>query len=205
MIVMREERMTKWVTDNLPLFQDTLPVWAALTGALIGAAMAFGLREWADRRQRKKELIGLLRLLDVETYINHNVMRGFQVSHELRANRKYSLLVNAWDDTRIQLARLLKSTEQFADITFYYERVRAIEERRQQDIQERVRLSSSIFEQDRTLAESNVGAIGKDELDVLLDLSETVRGHIRKHVPDSTRGTGTLPGKNEKPPHTSGS
>src|SRR5215207_3733034 len=106
--------------------------WVALIDALIGATVGYVTREIEEYRRRRRERRGLLRLLETETTYNANLLDDYETNPAQIADRyRRSLSTRAWDkaSTRIastRLAQLLKDDTLLADLSEYYEEIRAI-------------------------------------------------------------------------------
>lgn len=155
----------------------TIVVGTILSLLVLGAVMVYLLGEWGDRRQRKRELKGLLRILDIEIAANERLIRIFDERPAwISRAPDHSLQSRVWEDARVRLAYLLKSHEQFDDIAQYYGNIQAVEEYRLLDTGAE---SSEEHNQQRV----------NQQLHLLLELSDVAREHIRKHVPDAPVGT----------------
>ncbi len=152
-------------------------VGALLSLAVFVAVIVYLLGEWGDRRQRKKELKGLLKILDIEIAGNKRQLLIFD-EYPVWITRApdHSLQTRAWEDIRARLADLLRNDEQFSDIAKYYGNIQAIDRYRLGDIGTE---TSEEHRQQRV----------KEQLRLLLELSDIATGHIRKHVPDAFIGT----------------
>jgi hypothetical protein len=165
--------MTEWLTEATRWLSSSVGV--AVVGALLGlgvfiAVVAYLLSEWGERRQRKTELKGLLRILEIEIAGNKRQVHIFDEHPawitQAPAN---SLQTKAWEDTRARLAHLLKNEKQFDDIARYYWNVQEVKR----------------YLLDNTSAETSEEHRHKHltpQLRLLLDLSDIARGHIRKHI-----------------------
>jgi hypothetical protein len=174
----RLSNAVEWLSSGM---QDpavgTIIVGTVLSVAVLSAVLVYLLGEWGDRRQRKRELKGLLRILDMEIAGNERLLRIFD-EHPTWISRApdQSLQTRAWEDTRVELAHLLKNDEQFNDIADYYENIQAVE---------RYRLIDTGAETSEEHRQHSV----KRQLHLLLEMSDVAKGHIRKHVPDTLVGT----------------
>ncbi len=149
------------------------PIFAALLGALVGALSAQGLREFFDRKQRQKELSGILRLLDLESYAHRQQLDHYQSTPSWITDAPaYTLRFTAWDKSNTRLAQLLRDDTEFADIAKYYENMRGIDEFRRAS-------------EDKTWRQERITRL----LPTLFELHELTRKHIRKHVQNATTGT----------------
>lgn len=173
--------MVEWLYDAVEWLSSgaedpvvgTIIVGAILSLVVLGAVVIYLLSEWSDRRQRKRELKGLLRILDAEIAGNERLLQIFD-EHPVWVARApdYSLQTRAWEDVRVRLAQLLRSSKQFDDIANYYENIQAVE---------RYRLVGTDAETSEEYGYQSV----KRQLRLLLELSDIARGHIREHVPDT--------------------
>ncbi len=152
----------------------TIVVGTGLSLLVLGAVIVYLLGEWGDRRQRKRELKGLLRILDIEIAANERLIRLFD-ERPAWINRApdHSLQSRVWEDARVRLAYLLKNHKQFDDIARYYGNIQAVEEYRLLD----------------TGGEEHNQQRVNQQLRLLLELSDVAREHIRQHVPDASVGT----------------
>src|SRR5919199_938374 len=152
-------------------------VGALLSLAVFAAVLVYLLGEWGDRRQRKRELKGLLKILDIEIAGNKRQLLIFD-EYPVWITRApdHSLQTRAWEDIRARLADLLRNDEQFSDIAKYYGNIQAID---------RYRLGDTGAETSEKHRQQRV----KEQLRLLLELSDIATGHIRKHVPDAFIGT----------------
>lgn len=150
------------------------PVIAALLGALLGAVATQTLREFLDYRQRKNELKGLLRLLDIETQRNRRQLEAFRDTPDWITNAPTKgIRFTEWDASKSRIAILLNDDTKFADIAKYYENMREVN-----DFRTSARGSSS-----------RVKERVKKQLSILFELQDLVSKHIRSHVADSVKGT----------------
>ena len=121
--------MPEWVTAFWQwLINLEMPTgWAALTGALIGATAGYATREFEEHRRRRRERRGLLKMLEIETGYNEDLLNVYQ-EHPAQIAEQYrpALSTRAWDKTSIRLAQLLKDDKLLADLSEYYEEIRAI-------------------------------------------------------------------------------
>lgn len=153
----------------------TIVVGTILSLVVLGALFIYLLGEWGDRRQRKRELKGLLRILDIEIAANERLLRIFD-EHPAWITRApdHSLKSRAWEDARVRLAHLLKNRKQFDEIARYYGTIQAVEGYRL--------LNASAAAPDEEYRQQRV----KQQLRLMLELSDAAREHIRKHVPEAT-------------------
>lgn len=155
----------------------TIVVGTLLSLLVLGAVVVYLLGEWGERRQRKRELEGLLRILDVEIAANERLLQIFE-DHPAWITQApdHSLQSRAWEDARVRLAHLLKNRRQFADIARYYGNIQAVEDYR-------------LLDTGTEVSEEHRQRRVKQQLRILLELSDVAKGHIRKHVPDTLVGT----------------
>lgn len=127
------------------------------------------IREWLDWKQRKRELQGLLRLLDGEIRNHGRQLEAYRDTPWWITNApEKATRFEAWDASKIRLAQLLKDDTQFADINKCYENLRVIDEFRRND----------------TLTpEWRIERVTV-KLDELLEIQEIAIGHIRAHIPE---------------------
>jgi len=169
--------MNEWLTEAVEWLSSGVGV--AFLGALLAlgvfvAVLAYLLGEWGERRQRKRELKGLLKILDIEIAGNRRQLRIFEEHPTWIAEApEHSLQTKAWEDARVRLAHLLKNRKQFDDIARYYGTIQAVEEYRL--------LDTSAVGSDEEHTQQRV----KHQLRLMLELSDAARGHIRKHVPNA--------------------
>lgn len=143
------------------------PVLAALIGALIGSVSTQGIRELLDWRQRKRELRGLLRLIDGEIHSNGRQLEAYRDTPSWITDApETTMRFEAWDASKVRLAQLLKDDTQFADINKCYENLRVIDEFRRSNT---------------TDPAWRIERITK-KLDELLEIQEIASNHIRAHV-----------------------
>ncbi len=124
-----------------------------------------------ERRQRKTELKGLLRILEIEIAGNKRQLHIFD-EHPAWITQApgNSLQTKAWEDARARLAHLLRNEKQFDDIARYYWNVQEVK---------RYLLDNTGAETSEEHRQKHV----TPQLRLLLDLSDVARGHIRKHIP----------------------
>jgi hypothetical protein len=170
--------VAEWLSSALkdPVV-GTIVVGTLLSLLVLGAVIVYLLGEWGDRRQRKRELRGLLRILDIEIAANERLIRLFD-EHPAWISRapEHSLQSRAWEDARVRLTYLLKNRKQFDDIAEYYGNIQAAEEYRLLD-------TGAGASEERNQQRIN------QQLRLLLELSDVAREHIRQHVPDAPVGT----------------
>lgn len=165
--------MNEWLTEAAEWLSSGVGI--AILGTLLAlgvlaAVIAYLLGEWGERKQRKMELKGLLRILDIEIAGNKRQLRIFEEYPTWIAEASdHSLQTKAWEDARARLAHLLNNDKQFDAIARYYWSIQEIE---------RYRLGSTGTE----TSEENRQTYVTSQLRLLLELSDTARGHIRKYV-----------------------
>ena len=161
--------------------------WLVILGVLLSfASIVFLVGEWEDRRQRKRALKGLLRILDVEMAGNECLLRIFDEHPECitRASVR-SLQTKAWEEGKIALTLLLKKDKHFDNIASYYEEIQAIERDRENKVQPSEEehfqsLETRPREDAENFEEHEHERVAK-QVRLLLEMSDTVRGHTRKH------------------------
>lgn len=175
--------MGEWPSDAIEWLSSapedpvvgTIVVGTVLSLMVLGAVVVYLLGEWGERRQRKRELKGLLRILDTEIVTNERLLRIFDEHPDwLTRAPEHSLQSRTWEDVRVRLAYLLKDRKQFDDMARYYANIQAMEGYRLLDT--------------GTLDEEHGKRRAKRQLSFLLELSAVARGHIRKHLPDTLLG-----------------
>ncbi len=155
----------------------TIIVGTVLSLLVLGAVIVYLVGEWGDRRQRRRELKGLLRILDIEIAANERLVRIFDERPAwISRAPDHALQSRVWEDTRVRLAYLLKNHKQFDGIARYYGNIQAVEEYRLLDTGAE---ASEEHNQQRV----------NQQLRLLLELSDVAREHIRQHVPDAPVGT----------------
>ena len=121
----------------------TLAVVSAIgslgVGAFIGAVASHLLRERADRKQSERERVGLLRLINLDIILNENLRLdvedklGSDTDYLSKAavndlskaavnavkNARANFRTDAWEDSRVRLAKLLPA-EDFKRLSEYY-------------------------------------------------------------------------------------
>ncbi len=165
--------MGEWLSSGA----GVILVGALLSLAVFSAVVIYLFGEWGDRRQRKRELKGLLKILDIEIAGNKRQLLIFD-EYPVWITRapSHSLQTRAWEDIRARLADLMKNDDQFNDIAKYYANIQAID---------RYRLGDTATETSEEYRQQRV----KEQLRLLLELSDIARKHIRKYVPDTFIGT----------------
>ena len=140
-----------------------------LIGALVGASVSFGLREYFDWRRRVRERRGLLTLLDLETDQNERQLISFKGDPAwITRAPANSFNSKFWEESRARLSQLLKK-EEFADLLKYYEAIRVIDGARKD-----AKMQSTIIK----------------GLPQLLEQSDKAIAVIRRYVPkDALKGT----------------
>lgn len=140
---------------------------------ILGALVAYYLRARSDRIQHKKELKGLLRLLDVELEGNDDELKRLEDQPDwiTWASTFSALSTKAWEDVRVRLSQLLEDEKQFVDIARYYDTVHLVSETRSDTTQDEDYRQDLVY---RTLP-------------VLQEQSDLVTKHIRDYLPNETR------------------
>ena len=168
---------------------DILGAWVVVLSVLLSvAAIAFLLLgEWEDRRQRKRELKGLLRILDMEIAGNEHLLRIFDEHPGCFSGAPDPpLQTKAWEEVKIALVLLSKKDEQFDDIASYYENIQAVERERKKEIRSPEEetfggLEETGAQEDAENCEKHEHQRVAKQVRFLLEVSEIARGHIRKH------------------------
>jgi hypothetical protein len=137
--------------------------------AVTGAVVVYLLGEWRDRRQRGRELKGLLRILDMEIAGNECFLRLLD-EHPAWVTQApaHSLQSKAWEDIRMNLAHLLENYECFEAIANYYENLQEVE---------RYHLPVAGLGSSGEVGQQRL----RQQLRLLLESSDKTRGGIRKH------------------------
>ena len=166
--------MTEWLAEATRWLSSSIGV--AVVGALLGlgvfiAVVAYLLTEWGERKQRKRELKGLLRIVEIEIAGNKRQLHIFDEHPAWVTQAPDNFLqTKAWEDARARLAHLLRNEKQFDDIARYYWNVQEVK---------RYLLDNTGAETSEEHRQKHV----TPQLRLLLDLSDVARGHIRKHIP----------------------
>lgn len=156
-------------------------IGAGLLGVLL-TQIAVGMRE---RKARRLERNGLLRILYTELSANQSILRMADVffhanmSEERRSRIAKETLrdrpahTEAWEDTRVKLAQHLPSWE-FATLSGYYGNIVRLPEAAEKDLNP---------SEHRWI---NVEGVGPELVSLLYDRGQRVEEIIRTHVPDVT-------------------
>ena len=174
--------VAEWISTNADLI-----LRLGLIGALVGASVSIGLREYFDWRRSGGDR---LTLLDLETEQNKRQLTAFEKdSSWITAAPAHSLSTKVWEETRARLSHLLKKDE-FADILKYYESVRVINGVRDQVVDN---VEPSDFGPKGRMAEKKTAVIQRNiekGLPQLLEQSDKAIAVIRQYVPkDALKGT----------------
>jgi hypothetical protein len=112
-----------WIYANADII-----IRLGLLGALVGASVSFGLREYFDWRRRARERRGLLTMMDLETEGHERQLMAFE-QHPDWVTRApaHSLGSKIWEESRARLSQLLNKKEEFVDLLKYYEGIRVID------------------------------------------------------------------------------
>ena len=154
---------------------STIVVGTVLGLLVLGAVVVYLLGEWGERRQRKRELQGLLQILHTEIAANESLLQIFDDRPAwITRAPDHSLQSRAWEDARVRLAHLMKNRKEFDDIARYYGTIQAVEGYRL--------LDTSAVASDEEHRQQRV----KQQLRLMLELSDAAKRHIRKHVPDAS-------------------
>jgi hypothetical protein len=179
-------------------------VGALTTIAVAAVNIAVNIRRDRDQHQkdlerelerRRRELTGLLRLLDIETGFYHELrLAEFEESPAgiTRLPAPY-FRTKDWDAVKLQLSQLLDST-QFADFIRYYTNVESMNQYRLDLAEPTARRQAQVQASLPNLREQN----------------SLVRSHILEHLPDETHEAGTtvtpaFPNQQEVLNHATGS
>ncbi len=137
---------------------------------ILSAVIVYFLKQSGDKKQRRLEKEGLLRMLLVEVEENERMFEGFRARPIAITNLPSGYLRwKIWEDTRVRLAQLLKEEQSLEDIARCYNMVQQIEA---------FRLTDRVEEKD-IVQEVN------DRLPDAIDRCQTATEHIRKYVPDA--------------------
>jgi len=146
-----------------------LLVGTLLIIAIISAVLVYLLDAYGERKQRGRELKGLLRILDMEIAANERFLRLLdEYPTWLAQAPAHSLGRRAWEDVRVDLAHLLKDYECFEAIANYYEKLQEVD---------KGQLSAGSLE---SFGEARQQGL-RHELHIVLELSDIARGRIHKH------------------------
>ena len=142
-------------------------VGTLLIVAVTGAVLVYLLGEWRDRRQRGRELKGLLRILDMEIAGNERFLRLLD-EHPAWVTQapEGSLRSKAWEDVRADLAHLLGNYACFEALADYYENVQVVE---------RCHLFATGLGSSGEVDQQRL----RQQLHLLLELGDIARGRIR--------------------------
>jgi hypothetical protein len=164
-----------------------LGAWVVILGVLLSlASVFFLLGEWEDRRQRKRGLKGLLRILDMEIAGNERLLRIFDEHPDCFPwTPARSLQTKAWEEVKIALVLLSKKDKQFHDIASYYEDIHAVERDRKEKVEsseeEPFRGLETGPQETAQNSEGHEHQRVAKRLRFLLEMSDIARGHIRKY------------------------
>lgn len=146
------------------------------------------LRAREDRIQLRRELNGLLRVLDVEIELHEWRLSEWEKRRD-ELNISVPLATEAWHEVRARLSQLLRNETEFADFARYYHNLEWMDSKRL----------------DPTIHPLTRANMLRDFLPQLREEHELVKRHVREYIPQSTRGRGskitsTLPEKKKYPP-----
>jgi hypothetical protein len=99
--------------------------WNTLLGAAVGALLVFLFTEVREYRQRRRERIGLLKLLLAEIDYNHQQFAKINIESELLARKTIPVAREAWVECRTKIAQLVDSRT-FGDLENYYRKCQEI-------------------------------------------------------------------------------
>lgn len=109
--------MIEWISSLEPP-----PGWAALGGAILGAAAGYVAREIEDRRRRKSELKGLIKLIAVEIAHNDELIKPLLDSEHLKVPYGHVPSSRNWDKANVRFVQILEDDALIEDLTKYYEK-----------------------------------------------------------------------------------
>ena len=109
--------MIEWISSIEPP-----PGWAALGGAILGAAAGYVAREIEDRRRRKNERKGIIKLIAVEIAHNDELIKPLIDSDHLKLPYGHVPSSRNWDKANVRLVQLLEDDALIEDLTKYYEK-----------------------------------------------------------------------------------
>lgn len=146
----------------------------AISIGLVAALLNYVLSERGAKKQRDRELKGLLSLINSEVEQNRLQLRSFKASPDwiIRAP-VYALSTAAWEECRVKLSGLLEDEVVFADFDKYYTNIRLINLHR---------LSHNVDESKRR--ESTLKL-----LELMKELTTAVKEDISRHHPKISEGT----------------
>ena len=108
----------------------TYNVLLVLSSGTIGALLVFVLGLLKERRRERKELEGLLRLIEKEVHFNElsrlpalRVRQGGDLHPPRPGGRPLVgrlLVMEAWEQARVRIAQLLLNSKNFGELTNYY-------------------------------------------------------------------------------------
>jgi len=100
------------------------PVLAALIGAILGSTATHKWQVRRERKQRLRELSGIIRLLDKEVERNQKRIDPVSKGTYGRSPNPHEHVpaTNVWDKVNVRLAQLLEDDGLFADLVEYYEK-----------------------------------------------------------------------------------
>lgn len=127
------------------------------------------------RQQERRELIGLLRLLDIEIGKNQEQIRWFKLSSQWIVKApEYSLSYKVWEDVRVRLSQLVRNDDLLADVAKFYGNVEGVDN----------------FRMLSNRPEAETIRIISEQLPIVEELAEISRTHIRDvGVPNAMEGT----------------
>lgn len=100
--------------------------WNTLLGAAVGALLVFLFTEVREYRQRRRERVGLLKLLLAEIDFNDQQLAKVDVGDELLTRQAISVAREAWVECRTKIAQLVDSRT-FSDVENYYRKCQELE------------------------------------------------------------------------------
>jgi hypothetical protein len=110
---------------------DSAAVWNTLLGAAVGAALVFLFTEVREYLQRRRERVGLLKLLDDEIGSNSLFLQALApavvAARGPKARLSASLAREAWTECRARVAQLV-NRETFDALAAYYRQLQQLRE-----------------------------------------------------------------------------
>lgn len=108
----------------MPIFDYSSLIGGAISGLILLGAR-FYYEYWKERRETKRELSGIMRLLFSEINGNNALIKAFKMYPD--ATRPYlaSMKSSVWDESKMRLAGLIED-DHFDALLLYYNRVEDI-------------------------------------------------------------------------------
>jgi len=143
---------------------------------ILGAVVAYVLREISDRTERRRKLRGQLRLIDSEMRENRRELKTFAASPRWITDApERALKANVWKECRVELSGLLDDENLFRDINKLYVNVQEINW---------YRLNG---EADPSSRRESIVKL----LPLMTELYDVVEKGLLEHLPDATATEGT--------------